>query len=102
MLFSLGSSLGERTFWKEAHLRAPNRRRAARRSQDGPAGVSRVLRPLRRVGAILVPAPDAVRDRSPRPDGRDVRPGLALGAALPRRGGRLGRALAVWHRAQPA
>ena len=102
MFFPLGSSLGERTFWKEAHLRATNRRRAVSRSQDGPAGVSRVLRPLRRLGPLVVPAPDAVRDRRPRPDGRDVRAGLEVGQALPRRGRRLGRAVAVRDRSQPA
>jgi RNA polymerase sigma factor (sigma-70 family) len=58
MNFPLRSSLGKRTFWKEAHLRATNRRRAAAGSKDGPAGVPRVLRALRRLGPRLVPAPD--------------------------------------------
>src|SRR3712207_7044239 len=53
--------------------------------RSGPAGVPRVLRPLRRVGAVLVPAPDQLRDRGPRPDGGDVRPGVAVREALPRR-----------------
>src|SRR4051794_36869097 len=102
MLLTLRSSWGKRTFWKEANLRAPQRRRAAARSQDGPAGVPRVLRPLRRLGAVVVHAPDRIRDGGAGPDGGDLRPGLAVREALPGRGGRLGRALAVRHRAQPA
>ena len=102
MNFPLRSSLGKRTFWKEAHFRATNRRRAAAGSEDGPAGVPRVLRALRRLGPRLVPAPDQLRNRRTRPDRRDVRAGLALRQALPRRGGRLRRAVAVRHRPQPA
>jgi hypothetical protein len=70
---------------KKPTFRATNRRRAASRSQDGPAGVSRVLRPLRRVGAVMVPAPNAIRDRRPRPDGRDLRRKPGAREALPRR-----------------
>ena len=102
MLFALRSSLGERTFWKEAHLRdhkptpsccsqpGRTRRRSASSTTATPSGCA--------PGSSARP----VRDRRARPDRRDVRAGLASRQALPGRGGRLGRALAVRHRAQPA
>ena len=52
--------------------------------------------PTRVYGYHLRRSQDAARRA--RPDGRDVRAGLALARALPRRGARLGRALAVRHR----
>ena len=60
--------------------------------------VPRALRALRRARLRLPPAPQPGLGRRARPDGGDVRAGLAVPYALPRRGGRLRRALAVRHR----
>ncbi|CAA9480336.1 MAG: hypothetical protein AVDCRST_MAG30-763, partial [uncultured Solirubrobacteraceae bacterium] len=79
-----------------------NRRRAARRGPGRPTGLPRVLRALRRMDARVAPARDGLRGRRPGPDRRDVRAGLERRAALPRPRRRLGRAVAVRHRAQPA
>ena len=71
-------------------------------ARTGSARFPGVLRPLRRVGALLVLAPDRVGHRRAGSDGGDVRAGVAFVAALSRHGRRLGGAVAVRDRAQPA
>ena len=84
------------------HRRDQNRRRTARGGQDGSAGLSRVLRPLRRVGAVWF-----VRQTGSETAALDLTAETFAQAwhslaALPGHGGRLGRAVAVRDRPQPA
>src|SRR4051794_19922705 len=73
----------------------PDGCRAASRSREGRARVPPAVRPLRGADPPLPPAPNAQPRGGARPGRRDVRTGVARAHAVPRRGRRLGRPVAL-------
>ena len=67
-----------------------------------PGRVPGALHPVRRAHLRLLRAPVRRPRRGVRPHGRDVRAGVDHAPPVPRRGGGLGRAVAVRHRTQRA